>query len=203
MPTSFPESRSAATAAAREREELAWFEGLRTGDEAAFESLFRAYAGPLYALAYSYVSSQAIAQELIQDLFARLWERRETLETPRSVYAYLFSAARNRAITYLRNQRVEHAFLERTVRREGARDAPSGSPQERDLEAQTLAEALDQAVRELPPRCREVFTLSREGRLTHAQMAEVLHIAPKTVQIHMGRALAFLRLKLAPWLQSD
>jgi RNA polymerase sigma-70 factor (ECF subfamily) len=173
---------------------------VRTGDEAAFESLFRAYAGPLYAFAYSYVGSQATAQEIVQDLFARMWERRETLEVPRSVYAYLFSATRNRAISHLRNRRVEHAFLARALQAERLGGAPSGAPQERELDAQALAEALDRAVRELPPRCREVFALTRDKQLSYAQVAEVLHISPKTVQIHMGRALALLRQKLGPWL---
>jgi RNA polymerase sigma-70 factor (ECF subfamily) len=167
----------------REREALQWFDGLRAGDEAAFEALFRAYAGSLYAFAYSYVGSSSTAEELVQDLFARLWERRATLEPPRSVYSYLFSATRNGA--------------------EQIMDSPSESPQERDFDAQVLAEALDVAVRELPARCREVFILARESRLTHAQIAAVLRIAPKTVQVHMGRALALLRVKLAPWLRAD
>jgi len=196
-----PESRSSATAAARERQELAWFEGVRTGDEAAFESLFRAYAGPLHAFAYSYVGSQVAAQEIVQDLFARMWERRETIETPRSAYAYLFSATRNRAISYLRSRRAEHSFLARALHAAGTRDAPAGAPQERELEAESLAEALDQAVKELPPRCREVFALTRNQQLSHAQVAEVLGISPKTVQVHMGRALALLRQKLGPWIR--
>lgn len=201
MPAPLPESRSSAAAAAREQLELAWFGGVCTGDEAAFESLFRAYAGPLHAFAYSYVGSQTVAQEIVQDLFARMWERRETLEVPRSVYAYLFSATRNRAISHLRSQRAEQAFLARALQAEGTRRLPSSAPQEQDLEAQTLEEALDRAVLELPPRCREVFALIRGQQLSHAQVAEVLRISPKTVQIHMGRALALLRQKLRPWLQ--
>src|SRR5436190_24323012 len=62
--------------AARDRRELEWLERIRTGDEQAFEALFRAYVEPLCAFAYSYVESEPAAQEIVQDLFARLWERR-------------------------------------------------------------------------------------------------------------------------------
>ena len=198
---SAPQSRSSAAASVGEPEELAWFEGQRSGDEVAFEALFRAYAEPLYGFAYSYVRSQAAAQELVHDLFARLWERRETLDMPRSVDSYLFSAIRNRAVSHLRNRRVEKAFLTRTLQLHAVRTTPAGAPQELELEANALAEALDQAMQDLPPRCREVFALTRTQRLTYAQVADVLGISPKTVQIHMGRALTLLRQKLGPWLK--
>src|SRR6266516_5130210 len=102
--------------AARDRRELEWLERLRTGDEEAFESLFRAYVEPLCAFAYSYVESEPAAQEIVQDLFARLWERRDSLEVPRNVQAYLYGATRNRAINHLRNRRVETTFLQRALR---------------------------------------------------------------------------------------
>ncbi len=87
--------------AARDRRELECLERMRTGDEQAFEALFRAYVEPLCAFAYSYVESEPAAQEIVQDLFARLWERRDSLEVPRNVQAYLYGATRNRAINYL------------------------------------------------------------------------------------------------------
>ncbi len=196
-----PEPRSSSDAAAREREELAWFERMRTDDEAAFELLFLAYAGPLCAFAFSYVESQAAAQEIVQELFCRMWERRETLDLPRNVYAYLFGATRNRAINLLRNRRVQSAFLARAAQAERAKESAAGAPQERELDAEALAEAVERALGELPRRCREVFTLTRDQHLSYAQVAETLHISPKTVEIHMGRALALLRQKLRPWLQ--
>ncbi len=200
MSASIPESRSSPDPA-RERQELECFGRMRTGDEAAFETLFRTYAKPLSGFAYSYVGSMAAAQEIVQELFCRIWERRDTLEMPRSVYAYLFSATRNRAINHLRNRRVQNAFLHRTLDAELRREAHPSAPQEQELDAQALADALARALEELPERCREVFTLTRDQQLTYAQVAETLHISPKTVEIHMGRALALLRQKLGPWLR--
>ncbi len=196
-----PEARSSADAAARQRTELECFERIRTGDEAAFETIFRAYAGPLIAFAYSYVESQAAAQEIVQELFCCMWERRDTLEVPRSVYAYLFAATRNRAINHLRNRRVQDAFVARALREEHLKPAAPDAPQEHQLDAEALADALERALGELPERCREVFTLTRDQHLSYSQVAEVLGISPKTVEIHMGRALALLRQKLGPWIQ--
>lgn len=192
---------SSPDAPVRDRRELEWFERIRTGDEDAFEALFRAYAEPLGAFAYSYIDSRPAAQEIVQDLFARLWERRDSLEVPRSVHAYLYGATRNRAINYLRNRRVETTFLQRALWVGEARGTgPRSVPPEEELNAQALAAAVERAVAELPPRCREVFTLTRDHHMSYDEVAGVLHISSKTVEIHMGRALALLREKLRPWL---
>jgi RNA polymerase sigma-70 factor (ECF subfamily) len=182
--------------------ERQWLEQVRTGDAKAFEELFRAYAEALCAYVFTYVDSRETAQELVQDLFTRVWQSRHTLDMPRSVRAYLYTAARNRAINYLRDRRVERAFMERARRDELPHGySPSSSEIEEGIDAATLSEALSAAVRELPLRCREVFTLTREQHLSYAEVAEVLGITRKTVEIHMGRALAILREKLRPWVR--
>jgi len=187
----------------RDELELQWLERIREDDTRAFEALFHAYVEPLCAFAYSYVQSQATAQEIVQDLVCRLWERRRSLNVPRNVHAYLYGAIRNRAINHLRGRRVEQAFQARALRQENARHAAlptSLAEQERELEATAIAEAVEQAVAEMSGRCREVFTLTRDQGLTYAETAAALHISQKTVETHMGRALAFLRRRLAPWL---
>lgn len=186
---------------ARDRLELAWLEQIRAGDEPAFEALFRAYVEPLCAFAYSYVQSQHAAQEIVQELFGRIWDRRQSLTVPRSVHAYLYGATRNRAINHLRNRRVENRFLAaRKLDASQPNTVRRSAPPEEELEVKALAEAVVRVVSEMPGRCREVFTLTREHGLSYAEVAEVLHIAPKTVEIHMGRALAILRRELRPWL---
>lgn len=192
--------------ATRDVLELEWLARIRNDDAKAFEALFCAYVEPLCAFAYSYVQSQAAAQELVQDLFCRLWERRDSLAAPRNVHAYLYGALRNRAINHLRNRRVEDAFKQHILRRDGERAAAPlpfvpVAEQEEALEAAVLAEAIERAVAEMSVRCREVFTLTREQGLTYAETAAALHISEKTVETHMGRALSFLRRRLAPWLR--
>ena len=199
-PAPTPNSQPRLERADRDRRELELLKRARTGDEQAFETLFDAYVEPLCAFAYTYVQSQDVAQEVVQDLFCRLWERRHSLELPRSVHAYLYTATRNRAINYLRDRRVESAFLER-AQVDSARGAGTVAPRpDEEIQAGELAAALDRAVSEMPLRCREVFTLIRDQHLTYAETAALLGISTKTVEIHMGRALAFLRERLQRWI---
>ncbi len=159
----------------------------------AFEAVFRAYAAPLCDLACSYVHAPDIAEEIIQDLFAWLWVHRHEFAPQHGLRAYLFGAVRNRALNVLRDDAAAVRANARLV------TAPS-----RPTDAELLASDLEQQIRTtvagMPPRCREVFTLIRGQFLSYAEVAAILGIAPKTVEIHMARALAILRARLGPWL---
>jgi RNA polymerase sigma-70 factor (ECF subfamily) len=185
----------------RHRVEREWLERVRVGDERAFEEVFRAYVDPLFNFALSYVESSDIADEIVQDLFCTLWAQRFTLDMPRGMRPYLFAAVRNRALNVLRDRRVQLAMHERLARRAGDLHAGLAA---RDSDATTitndLAAAVSRVVRDMPPRCREVFTLLRYQHMTYAEVAHLLAISPKTVEIHMSRALNILREELAPWL---
>lgn len=171
------------------------------GDIAAFEELFRRFAADLAAFASGYVDGGDDAEEIVHVVFCWLWEHRATLPRPRSVRSYLFAAVRNRALNVVRDRRTEAAFRDRATRAgiaaEIARSAPAPDS---ELAARDIAHALADALRRMPPRCREVYSLVREHGFTYAEIAESLDIAPKTVEIHMSRALAMLRVALAPWM---
>lgn len=180
--------------------ERTWLEAMRTGDERAFENIVRAYAEPLCGFAYSHVHSRDAAQDLVQELFCWMWDHRHTLEVPRSVRAYMFSATRNRSINWLRGRNRELAFHTRLMRDEVVRDSSARDAVGEHFGALELSEALARGVAELPPRCREVFTLTRDRGLSYAEVAQVLGISRNTVEIHMTRALSILREKLRPWI---
>ena len=165
-------------------------------DIAAFEALFRTHYSPLCDYVYGYVRSRAVAQELVQDLFLRLWER---ALTPAGTLAasYLYTAARNRAVGHLRRERVAAAWAK--SRSSVARAAPAGADE--PLREHEVRDALEHAVAELPERCRLIFTLSRYRSLSNAEIAEMLCISVNTVEQQMWRALKTLRAKLAPYLQ--
>ena len=173
--------------------EAAWVECIRAGDPAAFEALFHAYHAPLCAFAYRYLEARDLAEEIVQEIFLFVWERRETWEVRTSVKSYLFTAVRNAALSYLRHERVVRRREAETVERF---DGPSAGADAEAAAAETLA-AVQQAVSRLPERCRLVFTLHREQGLTYSEVAEVLGISPKTVETQMGRALRSLRKALA------
>jgi RNA polymerase sigma-70 factor (ECF subfamily) len=182
---------------ARDRE---WVARIRQGDIAAFEAMYRTYKNDLGAFLESFVRSREAAEEIIQDLFVRLWEQRDLWEFQGALNTYLFRAARNRAISYLRHERVATRFLERragevvaefdSVRQPGADEA---------CQANELEAAVDRAVEALPERCREVFRLNRYHGLSYAEVAQAMQISVKTVEVQMGRALTALRRRLAVW----
>jgi RNA polymerase sigma-70 factor (ECF subfamily) len=196
-----PSGRAASSAveqvAARDR---LWVERIRTGDAPAFEAMFRAYKNDLGAFLQGFLRSREAAEEVIQDLFLRIWEQRHEWEVAVPLNIYLFRAARNRAISYLRHERVETRFRERAC---GAADGgvrpPSPSWADERARVSELEDAIERAVNELPERCREVFRLNRYHHLSYVEVAEVMGISVKTVEVQMGRALTALRERLATW----
>ena len=168
---------------------------LARGDEAAYDAIFRSWYAPLVRATHAVVRDRAVAEELVQDALLELWRRRAQLDAEGSAQAYLFRATRNRALNHLRHLQVQRKAAVH-LDTEEARDA--GAP------AQLVAAELDGAVREaiagLPPRCREVFEMSRGQGLRYAEIASTLGISVKAVEANMGRALRILRERLAPWL---
>jgi len=163
---------------------------------ASFEAAFRAYSASLCEFVYTYVRSREIAREVVQDLFLRVWELQETVAPPPLTKTYLFTAARNRALRYVRHRRVEARWEERAAR-EAERTARSA---DEELRCDELADAAARAVADLPERCRLVFTLSRQQHLSYAEIAQALDVSVSTVETQMWRALKILRAKLAPYL---
>jgi RNA polymerase sigma-70 factor (ECF subfamily) len=168
---------------------------VRAGDVVAFEHLFRAlHPGLLRYVAHA-TGSRAVAEEIVQDVFVGIWRRRRTLDPARPVRAYVFRCARNAITNHGKRQRLDRRL------RAWLRSRPRRTATEQDFAAtDELAQALSMAVRSLPPRCREVFTLSRDGQLSYAEIADTLGLSTKTVENHMGRALQRLREALRPFL---
>jgi RNA polymerase sigma-70 factor, ECF subfamily len=169
-----------------------WVERIRAGDEAAFEALFRALAPGLCALVTRYVRSRQVAEELVQDLFFDLWTRRAQLVIEQALTSYLYIAARNRALNYVkREQRVVPWSAAAAGR--APDDADPAAPDESEL---LDALELQDAIEHLPARCRLIFTLNRQQDMTYGEIATSLGLSIKTVETQMGRALRTLRERL-------
>jgi RNA polymerase sigma-70 factor (ECF subfamily) len=168
---------------------------LRRGDQAAFDAIFREWYAGLVRAAESMLRDRAVAEEIVQDVMLELWRRRESLDPHGSPKAYLYQSTRNRALNHLRHlqvQRKSELLMDRSESREAS--APS------QLVAKEMEGALKEGLAALPPRCREVFELSRVRGLKYSEIAETLEISVKTVEAQMGKALRILREHLAPWL---
>jgi RNA polymerase sigma-70 factor (ECF subfamily) len=168
---------------------------IRQHDRVAFELLFRRYAQPLCGFAYRYIRSMDIAEELVQDVFANIWERREEWAPQGSVKSYLFLSVRNRAFKVLKHEQVRHKY-ETAWAPEGVQDPMYI---EATLDDIALRRIVDSAVNSLPERARLVFTLRREQELSYAEIATILGISIKTVENQMTRAIKLLQERLAPY----
>jgi RNA polymerase sigma-70 factor, ECF subfamily len=160
-----------------------------------FELFFRENYSWLCEVVYGYVRSQDIAQDIVQDLFLSLLQKRSTGSAPELTKAYLYAAARNHAFKYLRHQQVVQRFAEQARRSDTISVGTDHGVREREI-----AEAVDAALAGLPARCREIFLLSRRRHMSNAEIATVLGISIKTVEVQMWRALRTLRDRLAPYL---
>jgi RNA polymerase sigma-19 factor, ECF subfamily len=165
-------------------------------DPVSFEAVFRAHYPGLCEFVTGYVRSADIAHELVQDLFLRIWELQGTPNAPPLTKAYLYSAARNRAIKHLRHERVVVRWEERASREAEPSEASAAD----EVHCLDLADAAARAIASLPERCRMVYTLSRQQHLSYAEIAQILGIAESTVETQMWRALKHLRTRLAPFL---
>lgn len=164
---------------------IALLRQIREGNQTAFKGLFDTYFTPLCRFIYYQTNDREASEELTLDIFTYLWDNRATFEIKLSVKAYLFQAARNRAINWLRQQKatvsidaIDHSDL--------ATDVSA-------LETEELYQLIRAAVLNLPDRCREVFTLSRNENLTNKEIAHQLGISVKTVEAQITLALKRIR----------
>lgn len=166
---------------------------IRRGDPAAFEALFRAHYEALCAFAARYTDSSAVAEELVQDVFTRLWTDRSKWPAPRNRRAYLFTAVRNRALNAGRRRKLEQDWADaeiigsRTTEDTGG-DDPTPRFQDPDAHAQ-----LERAVASLPERCRLVMHLRWREGLSYADIAGIMGISTKGVENQLARGLRALR----------
>jgi len=161
---------------------------------AVFGALVSAHCDRLCKYAHRYVRSREAAEDVVYDVFTRLWERSGALDV-RDPLPYLYRAVHNRAILHLRRERVRERW-----RCRGSSDALTAEPAHAMMERADLAQAIDRAIAELPERRRQVFTMSREQNLSHGEIARILGLSVKTVESHVWRAIVALRARVAPYL---
>jgi len=174
-------------------------ERIRAGDPEAFVQVFQRYHDALLRFARAGLHGAAEAEDVVQDVFLRLWRDRSQLTVDRSLRAYLLAAVRNRIIDGVRRQAVVERSAELQVVAGGGGDQAPVWPAD-PAELSELDAAIRACVAALPERCRTAFLLCRQQDLTYAEAAAVMGVTAATVKTQMARALAALRAAIEPFL---
>lgn len=173
-----------------------WARRLAANDATALRALFDALYEPLWRSVMRLVGDDAIARDLAQDAFVRIWDRRTTLDPSLSLKALLYRTVRNLALNQLRDEQTRRHLLADPESANVSARPRDPATADMQLEANELAERLNQFIAELPPRQREALRLSRFDGLSHQEIADVMGCAPRTVNNHLVRALEQLRSRL-------
>ncbi|MBC9912392.1 RNA polymerase sigma-70 factor [Chitinophaga varians] len=159
------------------------------GDEAAFARLFHTYHQRLGAFVYQLTGSLSMAEEIVQEVFIRIWEKRDKLSQVSHFHPYLYTTAKNYTFSFLKKLGRE---LEHKQQWEMTIAADTGNPYEESMDAR-YRRIIDQAIAELPAQRQRVYLLSRDEGLRQAEIAERMDISRETVKKHMVLALRAIR----------
>ncbi|WP_157986673.1 RNA polymerase sigma-70 factor [Chitinophaga alhagiae] len=165
---------------------------LQKGDEQAFTAIFNTYWQQMFAAAYRRVSDEQVAQDITQNIFLQLWERRDTLSLRQETLEfYLLKSVKNKVINHFTSSQVKRAVLEKLARQfENIASRPYILREHEKLESH-----IDACIDQLPEQMRTIFIM-RSNRLSIKQIAENLNIAEQTVKNNITKALRLLRESL-------
>ena len=165
-------------------------------DEKIFEQVFKTHVKSLHTYASSIIKDEAVAEEIVQDIFYKLWERPEKLSIHGSVAAYLYRAVYNESMNHLKHLKVRMKYENHAVHQmKNTTDSASKKIMMKELEGR-----IHEGLKLLPEQCRTIFQMSRFGELKYREIARELEISPKTVENQMGKALKIMRAHLADFL---
>ena len=166
---------------------------IRNGDKKEFESLFRSSYVSLVLYAKTLIKDHDTAEEIVQDLFFRLWQDKEKINIESSLNGYLFRSVHNKCLHYIEHSRVVIRHAEEMIYRQTEnQESPSDI-----LNYKELQEKIARILERLPAKCGKIFTMSRFEGLKYTEIAEKLSVSVKTVEANMGRALKEFRKELA------
>jgi len=164
--------------------------GLANRDKRAYAILFETYHAPLFRFAETYVCCPGLAEDIVQDVFIKIWEN-PVSRVSKSLRSYLFLMVRNSCIDYLRSVQVEDKKMQKLFEAQVLSDSV-------DLDIdENISLKIKDAIDELPEQCREVYQMSVYDGLKHAEIAEELDISVSSVKVQVYRAKNNLRDKLS------
>ena len=176
--------------------EQQYWQLISKGDKKAYEHVFRTYYQSLCNYACSLIKDMDEAEEVAQNVFFNIWNKREALQISTSIKSYLYRAVHNDCLNKIKHGKV------RTIYAEDYKSSMGGGFEDSSkiLDGKELNKQINEAIDSLPEQCGNVFRLSRFENLKYSEIAEQLEISVKTVENHMGKALKILRERLKDYL---
>ena len=177
---------------------------LETGDIHAFEMLYNEQYKSLCHFAQRFVYDLDTAREIVQDVFVRIWEKRNSLPVDISLKSYLYTSVRNKCLDYLKHLNVEYEYEKMRVREVQESGNSSSNAIDHPLDGlitEELENAIKDAIENLPDKCKGIFEMSRYKGLKYREIAEELNISVKTVETQMSRAIHSLKNELSNFLK--
>ena len=167
-----------------------WLDLVQGGQESALARIYKKYWQRLYIAAYALLKDGQACEDIIQEIFLKLWLQREHIEIKTSLQAYLYACVRYEVYRQIKAGKGREDLFDHIYERMQA------SPDHEQLEYKELYYQINVIVEQLPEKCKAVYKLSREERLSHKQIAAKLNISTKTVENHLTKALSLLRISL-------
>ncbi len=172
-------------------DEKVLFESIKKGHLQSFENLFHQYYPYLCAYAEKFTRDHHAAEEIVQEFFVQLWEKREQLNINSSVKNYFFRSVKNLCLNQIQHQKVrnKHALIL-------LQESKTGELHDENYIEPDLASKIEESISALPEKRQEIFRLSREEGLKYREIAKKLNVSIKTVETQMSLAIKTLREKL-------
>ncbi|HEY0274152.1 MAG TPA: RNA polymerase sigma-70 factor [Chitinophaga sp.] len=165
---------------------------LRNGDADAYTEIYHRFKGALYLHAYKKLGDFEAARDLVQELFSAVWSKREQIVPAAGLANYLHGAVRNRVLNFIEHRKIASRYA---ASFQAFADTYTPGP-DAPLREKELSAIIAREIAALPPKMQEVFLLSRNGKMSHREIAELLNISEATVKNHIKAALRTLRSRL-------
>jgi RNA polymerase sigma-70 factor (family 1) len=166
---------------------------LKNGDMAAFDLLYEQYSHKLFSFVLKILKNETDTEEIVQEVFVRLWESRFHIDDSKLLNSFIFTIAYNHSIDLIRKRINNKKYLEHLKYSSAVHAVPS---QIDEFEFEELNDQVKKLIADLPERQRQIYLLHREEGLTYSEIANRLGISKNTVENHMTRALKYLRANL-------
>lgn len=168
------------------------------GDEKAFADLFRHFYDRLLHFCIQYVHAREAAEEIVSDVFVKIWNKRAELEQVTNLEVYLFVAVKNHSLNYL--EQYSSLRISPINEETGVAELTNAVDPERAMEWKEILFRMDQEVNRLPEQCRRIFKLIKEEGFKYKDVAEILNISPRTVETQLFRAMKRLNEVVGPYI---